>query len=112
MAGISSSIRGSLDVDVLNASGTAGGDIAKEFSSIQTRKIQFQKLYEDMKEQYANLSEGYEDCKKTLDKSTEENRLMQEKFRNLLDKLQMENRKKQSQIEEMKTQVIKTHLDL
>lgn len=90
----------------LNASGTGGVEIAKALSSMQIRNEQFRELYERLKQEYARLSDAYADCQRTLEKSTEDNRQMQEKFKNLLDKLQMDNRKKQTQIEEMKTQVL------
>ncbi|CAF1154833.1 unnamed protein product [Rotaria sp. Silwood1] len=90
----------------LNASGTGGVEIAKALSSMQIRNEQFRHLYEELKKEYSTLSEAYADCQRTLEKSTEDNRQMQEKFKNLLDKLQMDNRKKQTQIEEMKTQLL------
>lgn len=104
---MTSSIRGSVEGgDVFNASATGGGaEVAKEISSIQMRKVQFQKLYEEMKERHIALIDTYQDCQRTLEKSKEENQQMQDKFKNLLDKLQMENRKKDMKIEEMKTQV-------
>lgn len=89
----------------LNASGTGGVEMAKAITSMQLRNEQFRQLYEQLKQEYATLSDAYADCQRTLEKSTEENRQMQEKFKNLLDKLQLENRKKTTQIEEMKTQV-------
>ncbi len=89
----------------LNASGTGGVEIAKALSTMQVRNEQFRQLYEQLKQEYATLSDAYVNCQRTLEKSAEENRQMQEKFKNLLDKLQMENRKKTTQIEEMKTQV-------
>ncbi len=89
----------------LNASGTGGVEMAKALSSMQIRNEQFRKLYEELKKEYATLSDAYADCQRTLEKSTEDTRQMQEKFKNLLDKLQMDNRKKTTQIEEMKTQV-------
>ncbi|CAF3875567.1 unnamed protein product [Adineta steineri] len=90
----------------LNASGTGGIEMAKALSTMQLRNEQFRQLYEQLKQEYATLSDAYTDCQRTLEKSTEENRQMQEKFKNLLDKLQMDNRKKQTQIEEMKTQLL------
>ncbi|CAF1452548.1 unnamed protein product [Rotaria sordida] len=90
----------------LNASGTGGVEIAKALSSMQIRNEQFRNLYEELKKEYSTLSNAYADCQRTLEKSTEDNRQMQEKFKNLLDKLQMDNRKKQTQIEEMKTQLL------
>ncbi|CAF1558590.1 unnamed protein product [Adineta ricciae] len=107
MAAISS-LAASLDGGggVLNASGTGGIEMAKALSSMQIRNEQFRQLYEELKKEYASLSEAYADCQRTLEKSTEENRQMQEKFKNLLDKLQIDNRKKQAQIEEMKTQLL------
>ncbi|UJR07569.1 hypothetical protein I4U23_011856 [Adineta vaga] len=90
----------------LNASGTGGIEMAKALSSMQIRNEQFRQLYEQLKQEYAALSEAYADCQRTLEKSTEENRQMQEKFKNLLDKLQIDNRRKQAQIEEMKTQLL------
>lgn len=99
-------LRGSMDsVGALNASGTGGVEMAKALSSMQIRNEQFRQLYEQLKQEYATLSESYADCQRTLEKATEENRQMQDKFKNLLDKLQIENRKKTTQIEEMKTQV-------
>ena len=89
----------------LNASGTNGVEVAKALSSMQLRNEQFRQLYENLKQEYSTLLDAYNDCQRTLERSTEENRQMQEKFKNLLDNLQMENRKKQVQIEEMKTQV-------
>jgi uncharacterized phage infection (PIP) family protein YhgE len=100
-----STTAGSFDVGGLNASGTGGVEMAKAFSSMQIRNEQFRQLYEQLKQEYATLSDAYADCQRTLEKSTEDNRQMQEKFKNLLDKLQIDNRKKQTQIEEMKTQV-------
>ncbi|CAF1114562.1 unnamed protein product [Adineta ricciae] len=107
MAAISS-LAASLDGGggALNASGTGGIEMAKALSSMQIRNEQFRQLYEELKKEYASLSEAYADCQQTLEKSTEENRQMQEKFKNLLDKLQIDNRKKQAQIEEMKTQLL------
>ncbi|CAF1914171.1 unnamed protein product [Rotaria magnacalcarata] len=90
----------------LNASGTGGVEIAKALSTMQIRNEQFRQLYEQLKKEYSTLSDAYADCQRALEKSSEDNRQMQEKFKNLLDKLQMENRKKQTQIEEMKTQLI------
>ena len=104
MAGLSN-VTGSLDAGVLNGTGTGGVEMARALSSMQVRNEQFRQLYEQLKSEYSTLSDAYADCQRTLEKSTEDNRQMQEKFKNLLDKLQMENRKKQSQIEEMKTQV-------
>ena len=104
MAGLSN-MTGSLDAGVLNGSGTGGVEMARALSSMQVRNEQFRQLYEQLKQEYSTLSDAYADCQRTLEKSTEDNRQMQEKFKNLLDKLQMDNRKKQSQIEEMKTQV-------
>lgn len=99
-------LTGSMDgVGGLNASGTGGVEIAKAITSMQLRNEQFRHLYEQLKEEYARLNDAYADCQRTLEKATEENRQMQEKFKNLLDKLQLENRKKTAQIEEMKTQV-------
>jgi len=99
-------MRTSMDGVGLNTSGTGGEvEIVKALSSIQIRNEQFRQLYEQLKQEYGTLSEAYADCQRTLEKSTEDNRQMQEKFKNLLDKLQLENRKKTSQIEEMKTQV-------
>jgi xanthine dehydrogenase iron-sulfur cluster and FAD-binding subunit A len=95
----------SMDGGGLNASGTGGVEMAKALTSMQLRNEQFRQLYEQLKQEYATLSDAYADCQRTLEKATEENRQMQEKFKNLLDKLQMENRKKTAQIEEMKTQV-------
>src|ERR1700722_18084803 len=100
------SLTGSMDGGGgLNASGTSGVEMAKALSSMQLRNEQFRQLYEQLKQEYATLSDAYADCQRTLEKSSEENRQMQEKFKNLLDKLQIDNRKKQTQIEEMKTQV-------
>ena len=81
------------------------GGTFNAMSSLEKRGDQFRLLYEQLKEEYATLNDAYTDCQRTLEKSTEDNRQMQEKFKNLLDKLQLDNRKKQSQIEEMKTQV-------
>jgi len=104
MAG-ATTLTGSMDGGGLNASGTGGVEMAKALTSMQLRNEQFRQLYEQLKQEYATLSDAYADCQRTLEKSTEENRQMQEKFKNLLDKLQIENRKKTTQIEEMKTQV-------
>lgn len=89
----------------LNASGTSGAEIVKALSTMQIHNEQYRQLYEQLKKEFSTLSDAFADCQRTLEISKEENRQMQEKFRNLLDKLQMENRKKQTQIEEMKTQV-------
>ena len=91
----SMSVRGSVE----------GGGMFNPLSTLEKRGDQFRLLYEQLKEEYATLNDAYTDCQRTLEKSTEDNRQMQEKFKNLLDKLQLDNRKKQSQIEEMKTQV-------
>jgi len=104
MAG-ATTLTGSMDGGGLNASGTGGVEMAKALTSMQLRNEQFRQLYEQLKQEYATLSDAYADCQRTLEKSIEENRQMQEKFKNLLDKLQIENRKKTTQIEEMKTQV-------
>ena len=106
-AAASTTLRGSMDNGAggLNASGTGGVEMAKALSSMQLRNEQFRQLYEQLKQEYAALSDSYADCQRTLEKATEENGQMQEKFKNLLDKLQTENRKKTTQIEEMKTQV-------
>jgi chromosome segregation ATPase len=105
MAAVSALI-GSMDGGSgLNASGTGGVEMAKALSSMQIRNEQFRQLYEQLKQEYATLSDAYADCQRTLEKATEENRQMQDKFKNLLDKLQIENRKKTTQIEEMKSQV-------
>lgn len=100
-----STLAASMDGGGLSASGTGGIEMAKALSTLQIRNEQFRQLYEKLKHEYETLSGAYADCQRTLEKSTEENRQMQEKFKNLLDKLQMDNRKKQAQIEEMKTQV-------
>jgi acetyl-CoA carboxylase carboxyltransferase component len=105
MAAATTILTGSMDGGVLNASGTGGVEMAKALTSMQLRNEQFRQLYEQLKQEYATLSDAYADCQRTLEKSIEENRQMQEKFKNLLDKLQIENRKKTTQIEEMKTQV-------
>ncbi|CAF1112719.1 unnamed protein product [Didymodactylos carnosus] len=104
--------------DMMNFNGTGqsgtGGDveIRKALTSMQLRNEQFRNLYEQLKKEYQTLTDSYNDCQQTLIKATDENRLMQEKFKNLLDKLQTENRKKQMQIEEMKTQILdSTKLD-
>ena len=106
MAGVSALVS-SMDGGggVLNASGTGGVEMVKALSSMQIRNEQFRQMYEQMKQEYETLSIAYTDCQRTLEKATDENRQMQEKFKNLLDKLQTENRKKTAQIEEMKTQV-------
>jgi chromosome segregation ATPase len=104
MAGASALIS-SMDGGGLNASGTGGVEMAKALSSMQIRNEQFRQLYEQLKQEYATLTDAYTDCQRTLEKATEENRQMQEKFKNLLDKLQIENRRKTTQIEEMKSQV-------
>jgi hypothetical protein len=108
MAGVSaliSSMDGGGGGGALNASGTGGVEMVKALSSMQIRNEQFRQMYEQLKQEYETLSVAYTDCQRTLEKATDENRQMQEKFKNLLDKLQIENRKKTAQIEEMKTQV-------
>lgn len=101
----SSALLRSLDGGLINANGTGNDEIVKAMNSIQISKDQYRGLYEEMKQQYAKLTEDSEEYKRKLEIAAEEHRLMQEKFRNIVDKLQMENRKKTTEIEEMKTKV-------
>ena len=108
MAGLTttgSMIVNSIDTGLINGNQSNGDELVKALSSIQIRNEQYRTLYEEMKQRYAKLTEDCENYKEKLENSAEEYRLMQEKFKNIVDKLQIENRDKSTRIEEMKTKV-------